>query len=58
MINRVRWTESVQYMIAHGVTDFLELGSGSVIVGMIKRIDRQANGYTLGSPTDFAKLPN
>jgi [acyl-carrier-protein] S-malonyltransferase len=54
--SRVRWTESVQRMLGQGASTFLELGSGSVLVGLIKRIDRQAAGMQLGSPADFEKL--
>jgi [acyl-carrier-protein] S-malonyltransferase len=52
----VRWTESIQFLITHGVTTFLEIGSGNVLTGLLKRIDRQAQGITLGSPGDFEKL--
>ena len=54
--SRVRWTESVQYMIAQGVRNFIELGSGSVLCGLIKRIDREADCYSIGTPGDFEKL--
>lgn len=56
LMNRVRWTESVQFLLSHGVSTFIELGSGSVLIGLLKRIDRQANGFSLGSPSDFAQL--
>ena len=56
LTSRVRWTESVQYMLNQGVTMFYELGSGSVLVGLIKRIDRQAEGFSLSSPADFETL--
>ncbi|MCK5314652.1 MAG: ACP S-malonyltransferase [Anaerolineales bacterium] len=54
--SRVRWTESIQYMITKGVTRYIEIGSGSVLVGLLKRIDRDAVGLTLGKPTDFEML--
>ena len=38
----VRWTESVQAMVAGGVTTFVELGPGNVLQGLIRRIDREA----------------
>ena len=38
----VRWTESVQAMVAAGVTTFVELGPGNVLQGLIRRIDREA----------------
>lgn len=36
----VRWTESVQWMIAAGVTNFLEVGPGKVLSGLLRQIDR------------------
>jgi [acyl-carrier-protein] S-malonyltransferase len=56
LTHRVRWTESVQFMIWKGVTTFIEMGNGSVLAGLIKRIDKQAVCYSLGTPADFAKL--
>ena len=38
----VNWTGSVQTMIDSGVRQFIELGPGAVIAGLIKRIDREA----------------
>ena len=37
----VRWTQSVQEMIAEGATEFVECGPGKVLQGLIKKIDRQ-----------------
>lgn len=54
--SRVRWSESVQLMVAHGVRNFIEIGSGSVLCGLIKRIEGEARCITLGSPADFEKL--
>jgi [acyl-carrier-protein] S-malonyltransferase len=53
LLSRVRWTETIQYMRAQGVLHFLELGSGTVLTGLLKRIDRQALGYSLGAPEDY-----
>jgi [acyl-carrier-protein] S-malonyltransferase len=53
---RVRWTESVQFILASGVDSFIELGSGAVLSNLIKRIDRQSTRINLGSPEDFEKL--
>lgn len=38
----VRWTQSVQNMIADGATEFVELGPGSVLQGLVKKINRKA----------------
>lgn len=56
LTHRVRWTESIQYMLNQGVSTFIEIGTGSVLTGLVKRIDRQAKCITLGSPDDFASL--
>ena len=37
----VRWTQSVQNMIADGATHFIELGPGNVLQGLVKKIDRK-----------------
>lgn len=38
----VRWTQSVQQMIADGATLFTEVGPGNVLQGLVKKIDRNA----------------
>jgi len=56
MQSRVRWTESVRYMVSSGITTFVEIGTGTVLGGLVKRI---ADGLTilpLGNPQDFAAL--
>jgi [acyl-carrier-protein] S-malonyltransferase len=45
----VRWTESVQALRALGVKTFVELGPKDVLVGLLKRIDREAAGVALNS---------
>ena len=45
----VRWTESVRYMLAQGVTTFVELGSKDVLTGLLKRIDANARGVAVGT---------
>jgi [acyl-carrier-protein] S-malonyltransferase len=56
LTSRVRWTESIQYMLSQGVTSFIEFGSGSVLTGLLRRIERQASGIILGAPEDYEKL--
>ncbi|MBI5824161.1 MAG: ACP S-malonyltransferase [Chloroflexi bacterium] len=56
MQSRVRWTESVKLMSAQGVTTFVEVGTGSVLGGLIKRIVDGAAVYPLGNPQDFTAL--
>jgi [acyl-carrier-protein] S-malonyltransferase len=56
LTSRVRWNESIQFMLANGVDTFIEFGPGSVLSGLLKRIDRQAKAYPLGNPEDFDHL--
>ena len=43
----VRWTESMQLALARGVTDFAEIGAGQVLVGLVRRTDRQAGRHSV-----------
>lgn len=56
LTSRVRWTESIQWMIAQGVNTFIEVGSGSVLGGLLRRIDRSAQVFALGTPADFERM--
>jgi len=56
MQSRVRWTESVQLMQMNGIQTYVEVGSGDVLLGMIKRIHPAAVRLPLGSPKDFITL--
>ena len=50
----VRWRECVGAMAAAGVTDFVELGSGKVLTGLLRRIADTARGQAVGTPDDVA----
>ncbi|MCC8019173.1 MAG: ACP S-malonyltransferase [Rikenellaceae bacterium] len=45
----VRWTQIVQNMIADGATEFVELGPGAVLAGLIKKADRSATVTSMQS---------
>ncbi len=52
----VRWTKSIRYLVAHGVTLFIELGSKDVLTGLLKRIDSSVAGSAVGTPEQVAGL--
>ena len=54
--SRVRWRESVMYMISKGVKHFIEIGPGKVLSGLVKRIDRQIEINTINSEDDIKNL--
>lgn len=58
LTSRVRWTETIQNMASAGVRHFIELGSGNVLGGLIKRIHPEAQVSSLGNPEDFDKIQN
>ena len=51
--SRVRWRESVNYMIEQGVTDFLEIGPGKVLSGLVKKINKDVKISNIDSIEDI-----
>ena len=49
----VRWRESVIYMIKNGVSNFIEIGPGKVLSGLVKRIDKTVNVNTINKLEDL-----
>ncbi len=54
--NRVRWRESVIYMINKGVNQFIEIGPGKVLSGLVKRINKDIKINTINSENDIKDL--
>jgi [acyl-carrier-protein] S-malonyltransferase len=54
---RVRWRESVLLMIDKGINQFIEIGPGKVLSGLIKRIDRNVKVSAINTEDDI-KLIN
>ena len=53
---RVRWRESVNYMISKGTKHFIEIGPGKVLSGLIKRIDRNVKVSAINNEEDINTL--
>jgi [acyl-carrier-protein] S-malonyltransferase len=49
----VRWRETVQYMKSAGVLALIECGSGKILSGLVKRIDKEMTGMALNTPADI-----
>ena len=53
--SRVRWRESIRYMIEKGVTSFLEIGPGKVLSGLVKKINSDVEISNINSIEDIKK---
>ena len=53
MTGTVRWRESVEWMVGQGVKQFIEVGSGKVLTGLVKRIAAEAEGLSVSNPDDI-----
>jgi [acyl-carrier-protein] S-malonyltransferase len=54
--SRVRWRESVLFMINKGVNQFIEIGPGKVLSGLVKRINREVKINTINNQGDIKSL--
>jgi [acyl-carrier-protein] S-malonyltransferase len=54
--NPVRWAESIRYLAALGVTEFIEVGAGGVLTGLLRNIDSSLRGAKFGEAGDWDKL--
>jgi [acyl-carrier-protein] S-malonyltransferase len=52
----VRWTESMQLLVAQGVTNFVEVGPGKVLSGLLRQIDRSQKCAQAEDPASIEKL--
>ena len=53
---RVRWRETILYMINKGVSQFIEIGPGKVLSGLVKRIDKDVKISSINSQSDIESL--
>ena len=54
--NRVRWRESVNYMINNGINHFIEIGPGKVLSGLVKRISKDVKIDSINEEIDIKEL--
>ncbi|MGM0413821.1 MAG: ACP S-malonyltransferase [Bacillota bacterium] len=56
LTSSVRWVESINLMIEEGVDTFVEVGSGRVLKGLLRRIDRSVDCYSTRNIKDLEKV--
>ena len=56
LTSTVRWVESIQYMIAQGVTTFVEIGPKNVLTGLMRRIDKSVRTVNVGDVAGIEAL--
>ena len=54
--SRVRWRESVNFMINNGVKEFIEIGPGKVLSGLIKRINKDVKVSAINNEEDISLI--
>ena len=52
----VRWRESVLWMAENGVSEMVELGTGKVLCGLVRRIDKEIATSNAGTPEEIEAL--
>ncbi|MCP3774855.1 ACP S-malonyltransferase [Paenibacillus sp. MZ04-78.2] len=54
----VRWLESMNYMLGHGILEIIEMGPKNVLSTLIRKITTHAAAYSLSQPSDLLSLSN
>ncbi len=56
--SKVRWRESILYMSNQNITEYLEIGPGKVLTGLVKRILPSTNSSSINSIEDIKNITN
>tara|TARA_B100001173_G_C15521620_1_gene351550 strand:+ start:48 stop:368 length:321 start_codon:yes stop_codon:yes gene_type:complete len=56
--SKVRWRESIIYMNEKKINDYIEIGPGKVLTGLVKRIIPNSNSFSINSIDDIKNLKN
>ena len=58
IFSTVKWRQSILNMSEKGVQNFIEIGPGKVLTGMVKRTVKEANCFSINSIADIKNLIN
>ncbi len=58
LVHAVKWQQSIEVMIAKGVTTFFEIGPGDVLTGLIKRISPGAQTFNINNMESLSGISN
>ena len=58
IFSTVKWRESIIYMSDKGVKNFIELGPGKALSGMVRRTLKNVNTFSINTITDIKNLKN
>ena len=56
IFSTVKWRESLIYMSNAGIKNFVEIGPGKALIGMVKRTIKDSNCFSINSITDIKKI--
>jgi [acyl-carrier-protein] S-malonyltransferase len=56
IVSPVRWEESVRRLASEGVTTYVEVGPGTVLSGLVRKIHREATVTSFAAPSDVAAV--
>ena len=56
IFSQVRWRESVEYMIKNDINDFIEIGPGKVLSGLVKRTNDKVVARSINKIDDIKNL--
>ena len=56
IFSKVRWRESIEYMINNGVKEFIEIGPGKVLSGLVKRVNDKVLSKSLNTLDEIQNL--
>ena len=56
IFSKVRWRESIKYMLKDGVNEFIEIGPGKVLTGLVKRTSDKVIAESINKIDDIKKI--